>query len=254
MKIHTLEGYIQNIYLVAYPDKLLLLDGCSRADVAMICQFITDDLNRPLHQLRLIVVTHMHPDHAGGAHYLRKLTGAQIATANCPGQWYRGLDGMLMHLSDIALALWVAGRKRKARKNLWYSRTLTPDVYLPDGAKLPGFEDWQALHTPGHTDRDISLYHAHRSTVYIADVMVQVRGKLIPPYPVFYPRLYRATLLKLQQLSPATVMLAHHSELAYADIDFAQLLQLAPKQPVTHWRSVKTKTKRALGLGKRRSG
>ncbi|MGI3027367.1 MBL fold metallo-hydrolase, partial [Vibrio cholerae] len=29
MKLHTLKGYIQNIYLAEYPDKLLLLDGAS---------------------------------------------------------------------------------------------------------------------------------------------------------------------------------------------------------------------------------
>ncbi|GAL35099.1 Zn-dependent hydrolase [Vibrio maritimus] len=43
MKIHQISGYIQQIYLAEYPDKLLLLDGASRADVGTILRYIRDD-------------------------------------------------------------------------------------------------------------------------------------------------------------------------------------------------------------------
>ena len=92
MKIHQLQGHIQSIYLVEYPKKLLLLDGCCRADISMLEQFITGNLGRSLTDLKLIVVTHMHPDHAGAAHKLRKITGCEIASANMSRQWYTGLS------------------------------------------------------------------------------------------------------------------------------------------------------------------
>ncbi|MCF2858534.1 MBL fold metallo-hydrolase [Pseudoalteromonas sp. SMS1] len=250
MQIHFLEGYIQQIYLVEYPDKILLLDGCCRADVETICCFITDTLRRPLADLKLVVVTHMHPDHAGGAHLIRKKTGAQIATANIAGHWYSGLDGMLMHWSDMILALWVAGRKKKVRKNLWYARKLHADFYIEDGDVLPGFEDWQARYTPGHTDRDLSLYHQKRNCIYVADLFVKVRGQFIPPYPVFYPNRYRHSLELVKNLHPKTIILAHQGEIDFHDVNFTKLESLAPSVPVTHWRSVKAKTKRALGLVK----
>ena len=72
LKLHCLNGYIQNIYLAEYADKLLLLDGCCRADINVIEDFIINQLNRPMSDLALIVVTHMHPDHAGAANVLRK--------------------------------------------------------------------------------------------------------------------------------------------------------------------------------------
>ena len=103
MKIHQLKGYIQSIYLVEYPQQLLLLDGCCRADINMLEQFITGDLSRPFSDLKLIVVTHMHPDHAGAAHKLRKITGCKIASANMPKQWYTGLSGRFSHLLDLSL-------------------------------------------------------------------------------------------------------------------------------------------------------
>ncbi|GAL18846.1 Zn-dependent hydrolase [Vibrio maritimus] len=43
MKIHQISGYIQQIYLAEYPEKLLLLDGASRADVGTILRYIRDD-------------------------------------------------------------------------------------------------------------------------------------------------------------------------------------------------------------------
>jgi hypothetical protein len=70
IKLHKLDGYIQTILLAEYTDKLLLLDGCSRADVSLIKHFITDTLQRPLTELQLVVVTHMPPAHAGAAHKL----------------------------------------------------------------------------------------------------------------------------------------------------------------------------------------
>ena len=116
MKLHQLNGYIQTIYLVEYPHGLMLLDGCSRADVSLISSFITDTLKRPVTDLKVIIVTHMHPDHAGAAAALRKITGSKIIAADVDTQWYAGISGRLMHLTDIILAHWVAGRIGKKRR------------------------------------------------------------------------------------------------------------------------------------------
>jgi len=130
MKIHHLTGYIQSIYLVEYPKGLLLLDGCCRADVSMIREFIEEKLQRPLSDLKTLVVTHMHPDHAGAAHKLRQLTGCVIVSADKPQQWYRGLNGLLMHWIDMALTVFVARKLKKPWKNVLYNRKLNPMLEL----------------------------------------------------------------------------------------------------------------------------
>lgn len=53
------------MYLAEYPDKLMLLDGASRADIPHLKDFIEHQLNRSFTDLKMVVVTHMHPDHAG---------------------------------------------------------------------------------------------------------------------------------------------------------------------------------------------
>ena len=246
MKVHQLQGHIQSIYLVEYPQKLLLLDGCCRADISMLEQFITGELSRAFSDLKLLVVTHMHPDHAGAAHKLRKITGCKIASANMSTQWYIGLHGRFMHLVDIALAAWVASRMGKAKRNLWYPPHLKTDYALFDQDSLPGFDDWCVLATPGHTDRDLSVLHLPSKRIYIGDLLVKVKDRFIPPIPVNYPEQYRASILKVQALRPASLMLAHGREVMLTEANYAHVLTVAPRKPFTIWTPAKNKLQRLL--------
>lgn len=234
MKIHVLKGFIQNIFLVEYPDKCMLLDGCSKADFATLSSFFSDTLKRPLTDLKVVIVTHMHPDHAGCAHYLRKKTKCKIVSCSHEQQWYSGIKGRLAHITDILLAFWVAGKMKRPRKNIWYQPHLYPDVRLSDQQTIPGFEDWQVFETPGHTDRDLSVMHMPTKRIYVADLIVKVKNKLSPPFPVYLPELYKDSLLKLQSLKPNSVMMAHVGELSLTDNDYQQLIDNAPTQPETN--------------------
>jgi glyoxylase-like metal-dependent hydrolase (beta-lactamase superfamily II) len=234
MKIHVLKGFIQNIFLVEYPDKCMLLDGCSKADFASIESFFSEELKRPLSDLKVVLVTHMHPDHAGCAHYLRKVTNCKIVSCVKDKQWYEGLSGKLAHITDICLALWVAGKMQRRRQNIWYNPHLHPDIELSDQQLVPGFEDWQVFETPGHTDRDLSVMHTPTRRIYVADLIVKVKNELCPPFPVYLPDLYKASLLKLQKLKPHSVLMAHVGELVLTDEDYAKLQSKAPSQPETN--------------------
>lgn len=241
MQVHQLQGYIQSIYLIEYSNKLLLLDGCCRADVSLLRRYIEEELQRPFTDLLLVVVTHMHPDHAGAAEILKKLTHCKIATAKVDGHWYQGLDGILMLATDILLAHWVAKRMGKPKRRLWYSGKVNADYLLDDGDLLPGFEEWQAHFTQGHTDRDLSLLHTPSQKLYVADLMVKVKGRYIPPYPVFYPNRYKASLKKVEKMNLASIWLAHGGEISLTYEDYKHLHLSAPTLPQTHWRSVKSK-------------
>ncbi|WP_340679546.1 MBL fold metallo-hydrolase [Paraglaciecola sp.] len=243
MKFHQLKGYIQSIYLVEYPQGLLLLDGCCRADIDELKRFITLELKRPFSDLKLIVVTHMHPDHAGAAHKLRDLIGCKIASAKTTKHWYRGLNGRLLHLTDLLLAGWVAGRLGKPKKNLWYSPHLKPDFELVDGETLPYFAEWTAVSTPGHTDRDISVLHRPSHRMYVADLMVKVKNRFIPPFPVFHPNQYRASLQKVRDMQLDALWLAHGGEVRLSENEYAHLSTVAPRLPQTPWRATKIKAK-----------
>ncbi|PFG58530.1 metallo-beta-lactamase superfamily protein [Vibrio sp. ES.051] len=231
------------MYLAEYPDKLMLLDGASRADIPHLKDFIEHQLNRPFTDLKMVVVTHMHPDHAGAAHKLRDLTGCKVLAAKRDEHWYCGIDGWLMHLTDLMLARWMANRMRKPTRNLWYSRKLQPDVELMDGEPIPGFNDWLVLETPGHTDRDLSIYHPEQDVLYIADLVVQVKKHLIAPFPIFHPNQYRNSIKRVFEMSPMCLLAAHGGEVKLDEAAYQHLLDTAPTRPITHWRVIKIKLK-----------
>ena len=246
MKLHAINGYIQKIYLVEYDDKLMLLDGASRADIPYIERYITDEIGQPFSNLKVVIVTHMHPDHAGAAHKLRDLTGCVLVSANKSKQWYEGLDGMLMHFTDLILARWVAGRLKKPKRTLWYPRYLQPDVTLNDSQPVPHFEDWVVLETPGHTDRDLSVYHKQQDILYVADLIVKVKKRLIAPFPIFHPNKYRQSLERVYNMQPKTLLLAHGGEVTLDENAYQHLISVAPCTPATHWRATKVKLRSLL--------
>ncbi len=243
LQLHTIKGYIQVMYLVEYPDKLLLLDGACRADIPHLKDFIESNLDRPFSDLHTVVVTHMHPDHAGAAHKLRALTGCRLVAAKRDKDWYHGWDGFLMHLTDLALARWMANRLGKPKANLWYSRKLKPDFTLEDGDAIPEFLEWQVLETPGHTDRDLTVYCPSHKIAYVADLMVEVKKKLIPPFPIFHPNQYRISVERIFKLEVDTLLAAHGVQIQLTEQAFTHLMESAPRSPVTHWRVTKIKSK-----------
>lgn len=247
MKLHTLKGYIQNIYMIEQPQGIVLLDGCSRADVEKVCKFIAS-LSRPLSDLKYIVVTHMHPDHAGGAHVLRQRTGAQVIAHPKASTWYRGLVGGVAHLIDIILTWYVAGKLARPRKNIWYSRVLKPDIVANDNSAIPGFDEFVIVHTPGHTDHDLSVVHKPSGYAYVADLIVKVKGQLTPPYPVCHPNQYRRSLQRIASMPLNKIYCAHVAPTPIADIDFDSVIAQAPTFPKNHWHSSKNRLLQKLGI------
>ena len=208
-KIHHIKGYIQSLYLVEYPDKLLLLDGGSRGDVTLVEKFITGTLKRNISDLKLIVVTHLHPDHAGAAPHLRKKHNIPIAGHPELDYWYSGFWGMIQHLLDTIFAWYVAKKSRNEYKRMWYQRALKPNFELYDGQHLPNFEDWSVIYTPGHTTHDISVYNKENRIIYIGDLAIKLGGKYNLPFPVALPNVMAESLDKVSKLNIKTILFAH---------------------------------------------
>lgn len=244
MKIHQLSGYIQAIYLVEYEHGLLLLDGCCRADVKLLQRFIEQDLKRSFMDLKMVVVTHMHPDHAGAAHTLRRLTGCQIASAYKEHHWYRGINGVLMHWIDVVLTLYVGRKMGRKLKYVGYSRKLRPDHGLQDGDAVPGFEEWSVLETPGHTDRDLSVWHRDSQWIYVADLFIKLRRKFIHPFPIFHPNQYKRSLQRVQALQADHIALAHGGVVSMKTAAMDALIEASPAIPKTPLRASILKFKR----------
>lgn len=246
MQIHYIEGYIQTILLVEYPDKLLLLDGGCRCDVPTIQTFITNTLQRDMSDLKLVLVSHMHPDHAGGANLLRKKFGCRIASVNFERQWYQGFSGRIAHSIDVILALYVARRKGKKLANIYYHPDLKPDIILQDQTCVPDFNDWMVHFTPGHTDRDLSFLHQPSQQMYVGDLILKLKNKFTSPFPIYQPTVYKQSLNKLLELNISKILMAHDgfSEISPADIRL--LISKSSERPLTVRKVVNRKFNRLI--------
>lgn len=208
-KIHRIDGYIESIFLMEYSDGILLLDSGCYNDVPLIEQYCLQILKRPLEDIRLIAISHMHPDHCGGAAVLRQKYGIPIAAHRQVDRWYAGFGGALQQLFDRYMAFVVAWHNHRKWKPLSYRRILNPDYLLDDGDPLPFFPDWQAWHVPGHTLHDLIFFHQQSGFLYIADMICLVHGDNRLPLPILFPDQMAASYDKAAALNASTLLLAH---------------------------------------------
>lgn len=240
MKIHTVKGYIQTTYVIEYPDKILIFDSGCRPDFFKIKKFIETDLQRKMSHVKLVAVSHAHPDHLGAASLFLKRFNIPIAANQETLQWYAGLLGMVTYFIDVALTYYVSYRLKKTiLTNLFFNPFPKINFYLVENSSLPFFPDWQVIKTPGHTPADICFYHNDSKTIYVADMIIKKRGDFILPYPIYQPVAFQQSLNKIKQLQPLQVLLAHYGPIQFKSSDFENLIARVPKKPRIHSRFLK---------------
>lgn len=235
MVIHEIKGFIQSTFLIEEEHGLLLLDSACRCDVNNLLRKLNSLAPR---KLKLIALSHNHPDHCGGAYELQQKTGCQIGGPQGLSQWYQGLSGRLTYFIDIALTYYVAYR---LRKNLFQNVFFKPDLwlhhYFENQMNLPDFLNWKALKLPGHTPLDTCFFHAKSQTLYVGDLLILNRKKLIRPYPIYEPENYKRSLQIIKDLKPKTLLLAHGG-IYHPDENFVasldHLCQFTAREPRTH--------------------
>ena len=236
--ILSIAGYIETLYLVVYPTKILLLDGGCRCDADTVVEYL-HTIGRSITDLKLIVITHHHPDHSGAAPVLQRLYGTPIAALPIINDWYTGVNGWLTQKTDIFLTYYVARKRKRRFKHLRFPRIITIDFPMIDGANIPLFEDWQLLCTPGHTTVDTSIYHCKESIAYVADLLIGFGTRYSTPYPISDPVRYRQSLRTIKDLNLKHILLAHHGRHSISNDTFERLINQVSSIPKNHIQSIR---------------
>lgn len=236
--LHVIPGYISNIFLAEYEQGLLLFDCGAASDVKRIEDYCLQTIKRSPLEIKLAVVTHIHPDHSGGAVGLRKKYGTTIATHKEMDRWYAGIGGFIQHKLDRFMMQGVARRNQRRFERSFFPTKIKADYLLTDGDSLPGFEDWKAVHVPGHTSHDLVLFNEKESLLYASDCVLEVKGQFRLPLPIMFPDQMYASYNKLSALNASTILLAHgqavHTENTQSFFASAQELLQKPPTKLTH--------------------
>ncbi len=205
MRVATVFTGAANAHIVTTENGVLVVDAGMPHTAFRIVGKIRA-LGYAPHDVRLIVVTHGHIDHAGGARSLQRATGAPIA----------------LHRADMPL---VATRKLKMppgrtatvdaigrviRAFGWAVplETFSPDVCVEDGQSLRefGFEA-RVVHTPGHTDGSVSVLFDD-GVLFVGDAILNL---IRVSFPLWWENAAAtlASACKIQSLQPRVCYSGH---------------------------------------------
>jgi glyoxylase-like metal-dependent hydrolase (beta-lactamase superfamily II) len=145
--------------------------------------------------VRRVVVTHAHPDHAGGLAGLVELTGAEVLAHERESVYLR--DGR-------------SPRTRRGSARSFPKVTVTGE--FQDGVLLPA--GLRAVHTPGHSPGHTALLHEQTGVLFTGDAVVNLRGvRYAPGFLCTDPDRNRSSADLLGELDFEVLAFAHGPEL-----------------------------------------
>jgi len=144
--------------------------------------------------VRRVVVTHAHVDHAGGLAALVRQSGAEVLAHEREAVYLR--DGRTPRMQR--------GRPRS------FPSVIVGEEFL-DGSVLPG--GLRVVHTPGHTPGHVSLLHEPTGVLVTGDALFNVRGiRYSPGWMCTDPELNRKSADTLGELDFEVVAFMHGPE------------------------------------------
>jgi len=181
------DGVLANSYIVLYGDPTLIDSGMPNNGRRII------EYTNKLHaQLKYILLTHAHLDHAGSAQYAKEKTNAKVAIHEADAPYLNGSKKFTMPKGFQGLLYRVIYP--------FISRKFfEPDIKLKDGDLINGFE---VINIKGHTEGSCAFYHVETKSLFIGDSISMETGKpSLPPERYNYDTgLLKESLKKLIDL------------------------------------------------------
>lgn len=210
--VYLLEGLRgSNVYLLTSDKGLTLVDSGLTGEV----NHIVDQMQEQgfiLSQLRTIVLTHAHGDHAGGVMFLASHSGAKVLAHRDEVSYIESTKTMPMASLPQRLINWLGERV------IFRRLPCKVDRILENGDVIESLGGMKVIHTPGHTPGSICLYQPERQILFCGDALFNANPMTGKPRFSLPPRMItvnnmqaRDSVRKLSAL-PIQVLCFGHGE------------------------------------------
>ncbi len=177
--LYLLEsGTFVNAYAIVRDSGVLIIDTATPGKADGIIREL-GSINIKPSDIKAIVITHAHPDHAGSCAALTEKSSA----------------GMYIHKDDFDILLgktqppeppYFLGKIATFISGHFFKFTSPRDPRpLDENSRIAGFEDLEIIHTPGHTPGSMSILDAKDDTLFCGDAINNRGNKLTGPNKFF---------------------------------------------------------------------
>lgn len=206
-QVHALPIGPVNVFLIEDGHDLTVIDsGSPGNDVPILTAVGT--LGRKPTDVKNIVLTHCHPDHAGGLAALQAKTKATVWMHRSDAEVVRGKTPMVRSkpspglLNQILYRIFIANVPGEVPQ-------ASVDREVKDGQRLPIGGGLRAIHTPGHSAGHTAfLLERDGGLLFAGDTCSNMVGL---GYSIVYDDLAqgRKSLAKLAKLDPKSICFGH---------------------------------------------
>jgi glyoxylase-like metal-dependent hydrolase (beta-lactamase superfamily II) len=163
--VHLISLGVVNAYLLD-GDELALVDTGTAADAQRIIAAIREHGREPA-ELRHILVTHCHPDHAGGLAALKRLTGAAAYMHPLAAAVVRGDEAARPMRAAPGLLNGILCKTFIPRQP-WKIPAAGVEHEVLDGDVIPVCGGIRAIHAPGHCAGQLAFHLMRGGGVLLA--------------------------------------------------------------------------------------